>query len=106
MSGLQSLDISRVSVGFLDLPNQLTAGKTFVVDENEFVVPGTMYYWYDSKNQQRMYGGHNRNFSVRLKIEKVTENFVIGNIVLAGTDPQVDLAGRFRLVNTVPRMSK
>jgi hypothetical protein len=56
MSGLQSLDISRVSVGFLDLPNQLTAGKTFVVDENEFVVPGTMYHWHDSKNQQRMYG--------------------------------------------------
>jgi hypothetical protein len=97
-----------VSVGIIDLPQQLAAGNVFEIDaaEDELSVPGVTYHWHDSQKSQNMHAGHHKNFSLRLEVHEVTEHIVTGTVNITGTDPQVDLSGRFRLVNEVPQVTR
>ena len=104
MSGLRVGDGEKVSVQFIDFPSKLVRGKVFSIQASaeDFIIPGIAYYWRDPESDMLNVVGHNKNFSLNLVVDQVSDFVVTGTVRITGTDPNVDLAGDFRLVNKLP----
>lgn len=95
-------DTNKVSVQVANVHDTL-ASEAFTIDasKDQFIMPGINYFWRDPESGNLNVVGHHKDFSLSLKITKVSDFVVTGTVRISGNSPAVDLEGQFRLVNAL-----
>lgn len=96
-------DSEKVSVQVANVRETLASAEAITIDasKDQLVMPGINYFWRDPESGQLNVMGHHKDFSLSLKIAKVSDFVVTGTVRIVGNDPAVDIAGEFRLVNAL-----
>ena len=96
-------DTEKVSVQVANVRETLDSAEGIAIDssKDQFAMPGINYIWRDPESGQLNVVGHHKDFSLRLKVDKVSDFVVTGTVRLVGNAPEVNLAGEFRIVNAL-----